>query len=425
MEAIFIFLMLFSGCYFKKTFVRIKINRTIFLILLANLSNGCSSQSQKESNVNFEKKETTFFINLPKTEENKLRVSEFADTVVYIPLETNSNSLLRRVRQIQIINNHILVNDGNKLLLFSMDGKFVRQIGKKGKGPGEYLIIFDFGVISDTIFISSTGKRSLIKYSINGEFIEEVLTPDRHEMSWFDITPEKNFVEYSGLNSGRLYVFDENLSKVDTVTLDFDAPENPPPFMISDSYDHSFQYGSENKFLFTSYMSDTIWDISNGLKKAAYVLNLGDKILPAEYRIERLQGDTERFLKVAAPYQKIKLVETPSFLFLFQKSWTEGDINSTYIYDVAENTIRKFKTPYIFDDLVGKINLVPCYSSNNCILAAINPFELMEQLKNKSNKAKTGEDTPSPLWIEQMKKINEDDNSILVIMPVRNKTLKK
>ena len=162
MEAIFIFLMLFSGCYFKKTFVRIKINRTIFLILLANLSNGCSSQSQKESNVNFEKKETTFFINLPKTEENKLRVSEFADTVVYIPLETNSNSLLRRVRQIQIINNHILVNDGNKLLLFSMDGKFVRQIGKKGKGPGEYLIIFDFGVISDTIFISSTGDRKSV-----------------------------------------------------------------------------------------------------------------------------------------------------------------------------------------------------------------------------------------------------------------------
>ncbi|VAW25165.1 hypothetical protein MNBD_BACTEROID01-356 [hydrothermal vent metagenome] len=305
------------------------------------------------------------------------------------------------------------------------NGKFIRQIGKKGNGPGEYLIIFDFVVISDTIFISSTGKRSLIKYSVNGDFIEEFPTPGQHKMSWFSITPEKVFVSYNGLQNGKLYLFNKYLTKVDTVTIDYNAPKDSAPYMLADTYDYTFQNGGEKRFLFTNYMSDTVWYIHNCKKKIGYILNLGDKLLPEKYRYERLKGDFDRFMKVAIPYQKIKLLETPSFLFLFQKGWTEQNVNSIYVHDLAENTTLKYETSYIFDDLVGKQNLVPRYTSNNCILATINPIELKKELKNKRDYAKTGEDTPSPAWVEQINKVKEDDNQILVIMPVRNKTLKK
>ena len=33
---------------------------------------------------------------------------------------------------------HLFVCDYNKLLQFTPEGKFVRQIGKAGQGPGEY-----------------------------------------------------------------------------------------------------------------------------------------------------------------------------------------------------------------------------------------------------------------------------------------------
>ncbi|MCG8309905.1 MAG: hypothetical protein MI975_21085 [Cytophagales bacterium] len=240
-------------------------------------------------------------------------------------------------------------------------------------------------------------------------------------MSWFDITPGKVFVSYTEIDRGKLYLFDNNLSSIDTITIDHNAPENPAPYMMVDPFDYSFQNGSERRLLFSSYMSDTIWDISNGRKNVGYILNLGDKLLPEKYRYSRFKGDFDRFQKVAAPYQKVKLMDTPSCLFIFQKGWTEQELNSIYIHDTAENTTHKYETPYIFDDLVGKRNLVPRYSSDNCIIATITPIELKEELKNKGIKFKSGENAPSPLWIEQMEKVKEDDNQILVLIPVRNK----
>ncbi|MCG8309682.1 MAG: 6-bladed beta-propeller, partial [Cytophagales bacterium] len=125
---------------------------------------GCSTKDKKQVQkpVDSDKKEATALLRLPKMGENMLTTSEFADTVLYIPLETNSQSLFKKISQIQLINDNILISSTHRLLLFTKKGKFIRQIGKKGKGPGEYLLIFDFVAISDTIFISSSGKRSLI-----------------------------------------------------------------------------------------------------------------------------------------------------------------------------------------------------------------------------------------------------------------------
>lgn len=237
-------------------------------------------------------------------------------------------------------------------------------------------------------------------------------------MTWFDITSQKKFVSYKGLQSGKLYVLNNNLSEIDTITINYNARPNPFPTAQFDRYDQTLQNGSERRLLFTDYISDTIWDISNGKKEVGYILNMGDKLIPERYRFERFGLDHEGFEKITAPYQKIRMVETPSFLFLFQKGWVEEDIiNTTYIYDVAERSMKKFETPYVFDDLVGKINLIPLYSSNDCIMATINPMELKEQLKKKNV-----EYALSPLWLEQMAKVSENDNHILVIMPVRNKT---
>jgi len=364
--------------------------------------------------------EIPIHLKLPDRGADKLNVSEFADTVLYIPLETNSQSLIKGIYRTQIIGEHILLNCNDKLLLFSKSGKFIRQIGRKGKGPGEYNYVTDFVAVGDTIFISPSSKQTLIKYTINGDFIEELSLPDQFRMTWFDMTHQKKFVSYQGLQSGNLYILDKDLRTIDAITINYNARANPFPTALIDRFDHTMQNGSERRLLFTDYMNDTIWDLSNGRKEVGYVLNLGDKILPEKYRPERFGLEHEQWMKVAVPYQKIKMVETPYFLFIFQKGWTEEDIiNTTYIYYIAEKKIAKYETPYIFDDLVGKQNLIPLYSSSDCILATINPFELKEELKKKTDR-----DSASSSWLEQMSKVKEDDNPILVIIPVRNKTLK-
>jgi len=199
--------------------------------------------------------------------------------------------------------------------------------------------------------------------------------------------------------------------------VDYNVSKERSTYSWWDDFDTYFQKG-EHRLLFSNYTSDTIWDVTNGKKEIGYILNLGSQLLPENYRVEYCQGDFDRFKKNATPYQKINLFETSSYLFLFQKGWIDNDIQSTYLQYRSANTIRKFESPTIFDDMVGKQNLSPDFTTDNCIVATISPVRLIEELKKDQ---KTGEEAPSSLWLEQMAKVKENDNPILVIMPVRNK----
>ena len=389
-----------------------------FFVLAASvLLWGCNSSAKKTETTNGSKAQKSYHINLPQKGERKLNVSEIADTVLYIPLETTPQSLIKRIDKIQIIGDKILLDCNDKLLLYSQSGKFIRQIGQKGNGPGEYNYVCTSVARGDTIYISPTNKRTIIKYLLNGDFVGEKLLPGHFQMGWFDMTPDGEFVSYADLARGKLDVLDRNLSKINQLIINYNAPASTPPTMYSNMYDYSLQNGSERRLLFTDYMSDTIWNISKGRKEVGYILNMGDKILPERYRFERFGFDHQAWVKAAAPYQKIKMVETPDYLFLFQKGWTtEKILNTIYIYNRADKTIKRYDTPYMYDDLVGKRNLNVLYSSHDCLMAVVNPFELKEELKKEQAESQTGKDAPVPAWLKQMSKVKEDDNPILVII---------
>jgi hypothetical protein len=390
----------------------------LLLIWLICLCTCCSSSAQKKEQVkSTESPVKSVFIDLPKTGENRLNVSEFADTIMYVPLETNSKSFLRGIVQLQLTDQYLFINGFDRLFMFSKDGKFIRQIGRNGKGPGEYANIFGFAVNKDTIFITSTGKQSVIKYTVKGDFVEE--QPTTTQLARFNITPDNSIIWYDH-GKGNLVFFDRKFQKADTIAVDYNVSSERFTYSWWDGFDTFFHKG-DHRLLFSNYMSDTIWDISNGKKEIGYVMNLGKQLLPQKYQIEYSQGDFERFKKNAAPYQKINLFETPSFLFLFQKGWIDREINSTYLKDRTSNTVRKFEDPSVYDDLVGMQKLTPEFTTNNCIIATISPTHLIEGLKKGQ---KTGEKTPSPLFLQQMAKVKENDNPILVIMPVKQKMKK-
>lgn len=66
-----------------------------------------------------------------------------------IPLETNENSLIARINKIEIYNNWIFVIDNfkaNALHIFDKEGNYIKQIGRKGSGPGEYKQLSTFTI---------------------------------------------------------------------------------------------------------------------------------------------------------------------------------------------------------------------------------------------------------------------------------------
>jgi hypothetical protein len=84
-------------------------------------------------------------------------LSAIGFNIQYIPLETNSASLLKTILHIELCDSIIFVCDNDKLLKFDTAGRFIKQIGIKGNGPGEYPSINDFSVdkINQLIYIAA------------------------------------------------------------------------------------------------------------------------------------------------------------------------------------------------------------------------------------------------------------------------------
>ncbi len=388
----------------------------LVIVILSLVAEGCTLKKADKNPAGTKKAEEKIIfphkVHLPDKGQGDLTTSIFATDVQYIPLETNKNSLLRGVRKIRMNDSIIAISDTKKLLLFSKEGAFLRQVGSNGKGPGEYLLIYDFELNGDTIYLTTTGKSSVIKYTLDGKFQEEIKAGN--QLTHFSVTPKGQIVWYNNEN-GELQYFDASMELINKLRPE-NLIENNPFYSVWDPFDRYFQI-SRDKLLFTSYFSDTIWNVSNGKKEATYIFDLQDKLLPRELQA-RYNGDSEKYEKQAARYQKINLLETQNKLFIFQKSWTENDLNAIYIHEVEPGTTQKYTGPFIYDDLVSGIELKT--RSSHCLdgalVVAINPIDLLEELE----KINTNDNTETyNLWKKKMQRVKYDDNPVVVIIRLK------
>jgi hypothetical protein len=101
-------------------------------------------------------------------------LSTIAESVEYLPLETNEDCLMGdHLAHIFIGQNEIIVFDYEYCYRFSPEGKFINKIGKKGRGPGEYNRPINISLETTNQSIYFLDGRRLLKYNYSGEFIKE------------------------------------------------------------------------------------------------------------------------------------------------------------------------------------------------------------------------------------------------------------
>jgi hypothetical protein len=82
------------------------------------------------------------------------KFSSVVDSISYVVLETNDESLLGNVTKMVHRNHAFFIGnayESNAVLVFSEAGKFLRKLYSVGQGPGEYLTIDDFCVSNDGV----------------------------------------------------------------------------------------------------------------------------------------------------------------------------------------------------------------------------------------------------------------------------------
>lgn len=113
-------------------------------------------------------------------------LSSVASEIEYICLEVNPESIFGNLditlgQRIESADDIYFVNDETRLLSFDNTGQFIRQIGAQGRGPGEYVDVWDFSVceVDKEVAIISLSIRKILFYSFDGEFLRDI-TLDFH-----------------------------------------------------------------------------------------------------------------------------------------------------------------------------------------------------------------------------------------------------
>lgn len=131
--------------------MRIRISAFILIIIFCLCG--------RESGYKTADSDTVLEIDLLSEPESKItKLSEIAENVDYIPLQTTDSSLIGDfVRKIVSIDDRIyFLNSGleSEILCFDTDGKFCYKINKSGRGPEEYLSITDFDINYDNTLLT-------------------------------------------------------------------------------------------------------------------------------------------------------------------------------------------------------------------------------------------------------------------------------
>ena len=121
-------------------------------------------------------------IQVDTNQDISLPLSEIAAEITAIELEMTDESLINpdNIVRFIITENNIIVTEMNlsgssKVLVFKKDGKFVRSVGSRGQGPGEYNIIttVTFDNKSKRIYLVSWPPNKIICYDLDGKFLKE------------------------------------------------------------------------------------------------------------------------------------------------------------------------------------------------------------------------------------------------------------
>ena len=108
-------------------------------------------------------------------QNSSLPLSEIVDELIAMELELTDESMINpdRIKRVLLCEDYVIIAEMDKILVFGKNGKYVRPIGTRGQGPGEYSFIRSVAVDEKNrrLFVNSDSK--IICFDWEGKYIRE------------------------------------------------------------------------------------------------------------------------------------------------------------------------------------------------------------------------------------------------------------
>lgn len=300
--------------------------------------------------------------------EREFRLSEIAYDIEYIKLESTPESLIGHgVIEMIVTDDYIYILNLNRLIQFDRTGKFIKQIGREGRGPGE---VHGYRSITmdkenNILYVMANHKYEVLKYcAITGDYLRN-----------FPSSSYIGFNQYNGafqlLGNGTFaglslwmgqYQPDYTLIEI------FDDEGN----ILKNKKSHLFSYQDNDKiekrhhvathmtWIFEDQLrlfegiNDTIYKLVDLELEPAYIFNLGKYKGPFDDMVGERR---ERYIRFGS------FRETKSALYFLYR-YNNEQITAKYSKD-NDRIVRllnpKGESNKIFNDLDGGLSIWPYY----------------------------------------------------------------
>ena len=355
--------------------------------------------------------------------EKQVKLSEIAEKITFVPMETTDASLLTKVRA----NNIISVNGTIVIPCFNMgafafdeSGKFIAPISRKGQGPGEFTRFLSVAGNSDRNLIYVKSSRKIIAFRPDGTFVNEYKVPGiglpwEYSIIMQDSITLSNIINATGQSQYRLI-----LSNTQGDTLKafpqydrFEMPYGMNYAYCNNKENYLYQYKGES--VYHDYYCDTLYTVTRDSLLPRYLLDMGKYKLPKNMRLEVaiVSRDYEEYLMIekAEAYFRPTFFENDRYIVMPYTTWNLQDKRAPaklMYYDRETKECIKVKDDAFVNDMMGDLPFHPdARVAENILGEWWEATELMEL-------AEEGVELP-----DNLKNLKEDDNGVLVLVHLK------
>ena len=345
-------------------------------------------------------------------------MSDIVSSISYIPLETEQESLIGKIHIIVIADDKFLLNTRNKeIKVFSEEGTFSHDIGRIGKGPGEYSDARNLSWDSDSkeVLIYNIGNTSLQFYSLAGNFKRNLKVP-HNPMFVYPLQNGKyigSLLFETQLDSlyGKVFQFDTTGTVIGYGKAKM-AEQQVPSIMVSPSF---FKMGTKD--LFIPGRSDTVFQISDGNIIPLVSLGLGNLMIPDEIYYSKGVSSVEKakYIYILLGYE----LNENEFAVEFRK----GKHYYMAICNIktGKSQVMKIDQSGIVNDIDGGLPLDGLYYSttqDGYLYRYVDPINLITDLEEGILK------DPSAELQATINLLDQEDNPVIIKMKIRERVLK-
>ncbi len=343
-----------------------------------------------------------------KQKEMPLSLSSITEEVTYVPLETNDSCVLHGVYRLMLTNNYILVSDGSVLYQFDLSGKFIRQIGRYGRGPGEHGRRIKVDIQNGNVFIFSSGIMNI--YDFETGIFKQNFEVD-FDVSDFVVTPEENILFFTFdlpvdlllFTENEIYITNNEGEIIKTISNNSRLNNRTQ----SQGYVNIYRKNDEIKYMYN--FRDTLYSIAKDFRRKPGLVfkfeNLLDRDKIVVNLMDNVHSDTSDFIWIS------RILESKNYMFFSAQKGiiVEQPEVSNILYDISSKNL--FRTSNFINDIDGGMPFWPQFSSENILIDHHQSYLIIDYYKSTLDSV-----DHSGNFIKLVESLDEGDNPVLVFI---------